>query len=212
MVSEESGVVGADRGVVVVLDPVDGSTNAAHGIPWYATSMCAVDEAGPRAALVVDLARGVRFQALRGKGAWRDGHAVRPSARRTLNDALVALSGWPGRHLGWRQYRVLGAAALDLCAVADGTVDAYLECDGDGLGPWDYLAGMLICQEAGAAVADLEGRDLVVLSTDARRTPLAAGNGELLAAVARSRTGRPEKDGKEVDADCPACSDTVVWG
>ncbi|HMC40023.1 MAG TPA: inositol monophosphatase family protein, partial [Acidimicrobiales bacterium] len=99
----------------------------------------------------------------------------------------VALSGWPGRHLGWRQYRVLGAAALDLCAVAGGVVDAYLECDGDSLGPWDYLAGALICREAGAAVADAEGRDLVVLTHEARRTPVAAGTPELLRALTRSR-------------------------
>jgi fructose-1,6-bisphosphatase/inositol monophosphatase family enzyme len=179
--------VGEDRGVLVVLDPLDGSTNAAHGIPWFATSLCAVDGDGPRVALVVDQARGVRFHAIRGGRAKRDGREMRPSGRRALGDAVVALSGWPGRHLGWRQYRVLGAAALDLCAVAGGVVDAYLGCDGDGLGPWDYLAGMLICQEAGAEVADAEGRDLVALTHEDRRTPVAAATPELLRALVRSR-------------------------
>ena len=187
VLSEESGLMDDDRGVLVVLDPLDGSTNAAHGIPWFATSLCAVDEGGPRVALVVDQARGVRFHAIRGGGARRDGGEMRPSRRRELGDAVVALSGWPGRHLGWRQYRVLGAAALDLCAVAGGVVDAYLECDGDSLGPWDYLAGALICREAGAAVADAEGRDLVVLTHEARRTPVAAATPELLRALTRSR-------------------------
>ena len=187
VLSEESGLIDDDREVIVVLDPVDGSTNAAQGIPWYGTSLCAVDEQGPRVALVADQARGVRFHAIRGGGAWRDGRGTRPSTCSRLDDAIVALSGWPERHLGWRQYRVLGAAALDLCLVADGVLDAYLECDGDGLGPWDYLAGMLVCQEAGAAVADLEGRDLVVLSHGARRTPIAAGTEELLESLALSR-------------------------
>jgi myo-inositol-1(or 4)-monophosphatase len=113
---------------------------------------------------------------------------VRPSAIRELDEALVALSGWPARHLGWRQYRALGAAALDLCAVAGGVVDAYLECEGDRLGPWDYLAGALICQEAGAVVADAEGRDLVVLTHEGRRTPMAACTPELLEALAQARS------------------------
>ena len=132
VLSEESGRSDDDCDVLVVLDPVDGSTNAAQGIPWFATSMCAVDHEGPRVAMVADQARGVRFHAVRGGGARRDGLVIKPSACRSLRDAILALSGWPGRHLGWRQYRVLGAAALDLCAVAEGVVDAYLECDGGG--------------------------------------------------------------------------------
>ena len=66
--------------------------------------------------------------------------------------------GW----LGWKQYRALGAAALDLCAVAAGVVDAYIDCSRSAHGPWDYLGGLLVCTEAGAVVADADGRDLVV--------------------------------------------------
>ncbi|HTN78944.1 MAG TPA: inositol monophosphatase family protein, partial [Acidimicrobiales bacterium] len=79
VLSEESGLRDADREVVVVIDPVDGSTNAAHGIPWYAVSLCAVDAQGPRAALVVNLATHERFEALRGGGALRNGAPIRPS-------------------------------------------------------------------------------------------------------------------------------------
>ena len=61
--------------LVVVIDPVDGSTNASQGIPWYATSLCAVDADGPRAAVVVNQASGVRFEAVRGGGARKDGVA-----------------------------------------------------------------------------------------------------------------------------------------
>ena len=69
VLSEESGTQGLERDIVVVIDPVDGSTNASHGIPWFATSLCAVDADGPRVALVVNQASGVRFEAVRGGGA-----------------------------------------------------------------------------------------------------------------------------------------------
>ncbi len=69
--------------------------------------------------------------------------------RRPSRESLVALSGFPGQWLGWYQYRALGAAALDLCAVASGVVDAYIDCSWDAHGPWDYLGGMLVCTEAG---------------------------------------------------------------
>jgi len=69
VLSEESGVRGADKDLVVVIDPVDGSTNASRGVPWFATSLCAVDADGPRAALVVNQASGTRFEAVRGGGA-----------------------------------------------------------------------------------------------------------------------------------------------
>src|SRR5690606_3939966 len=135
------------RPVTVVLDPLDGSTNASRGVPWFATSLCAVDDAGPLAALVVDLASGTRFSATRGGGATRDGRRIAVSGAARLDASLVALSGLPPRHLGWQQFRALGAAALDLCAVASGAVDAFVDCSPDAHGPWDYLGGMLVCLE-----------------------------------------------------------------
>jgi fructose-1,6-bisphosphatase/inositol monophosphatase family enzyme len=89
------------------------------------------------------------------------------------------LSGFPPRHLGWRQYRTLGAAALDLCAVADGRLDAFVDCHADAHGPWDYLGGMLMCLEAGVPVGDAFDRELVVVDHRARRTPVAAATPEL---------------------------------
>jgi myo-inositol-1(or 4)-monophosphatase len=187
VLSEESGRHRPDADVVVVLDPVDGSTNAAHGIPWYATSLCAVDGDGARAALVVNLASGDRFEAVRGGGARRNGSAVGPADTRALAASLVALSGYPSRPLGWRQFRALGAAALDLCAVACGMIDGYVDCLVDAHGSWDYLGGMLICQEAGAFIADAQGRDLVSLRHEDRRTPVAAATPELLAELLAGR-------------------------
>lgn len=185
--SEESGLQGAERRIVVVLDPLDGSTNAAQGIPWYATSFCAVDNAGALAALVVNLASGERYSAIRGAGAQRDGRAIRASTVRGLSDAVIGLSGYPDRHLRWRQFRALGAAALDLCAVADGRLDGFVDCDSHG--PWDYLGGMLVCREAGALVIDAAGRDLTTSDPLARRTLLAAGNESLLADLRAARAG-----------------------
>jgi fructose-1,6-bisphosphatase/inositol monophosphatase family enzyme len=187
VLSEESGRHHADRPVTVIVDPVDGSTNADRGIPWFATSLCAVDGDGPLAAVVANQASGLRFEATRGGGAWCDGVRLVPSGCDRLADAIVGLSGYPATHLGWRQFRALGAAALDLCAVAAGTLDAYIDCSADAHGPWDYLGGVLICHEAGASVADLHGRDLVALDHSDRRTVLAANSATLLTEVSEVR-------------------------
>jgi myo-inositol-1(or 4)-monophosphatase len=187
VLSEESGLHNADRDLVVVIDPLDGSTNAARGIPWYATSLCAVDGDGPRAAVVVDLPRSRRYVAVRGGGATLDGKPLGPTGATVLHESVVGLSGFPPRWLGWKQYRALGAVALDLCAVADGTLDGYIDCSASAHGPWDYLGALLVCQEGGAPVADAFGRDLVVLTHEARRTPVAGATPELLGAALAAR-------------------------
>ncbi|HEY6622948.1 MAG TPA: inositol monophosphatase [Acidimicrobiales bacterium] len=183
VMSEESGTHAGDREMVAVLDPLDGSTNAARGIPWYATSVCAVDAEGPRAAVVVNQSSGIRFEAARGGGARRDGKSMRASGCTVLGEAIVGFSGYPRRYFGWSQYRQLGAAALDLCAVAEGVLDGYAVVGTSSLGAWDYLGGMLICSEAGAVVTESLGRELVTLDHQARRTPVAAGTPELLQAL-----------------------------
>ncbi|MGZ4786116.1 MAG: inositol monophosphatase family protein [Acidimicrobiales bacterium] len=187
VLSEESGRHRPDAAITVVIDPLDGSTNASRAIPWYATSLCAVDADGARAALVVNLVSGERFAALRGGGATRNGVPIAPSGASVLRESLVGLSGFPPAHLGWKQFRALGAAALDLCAVATGVLDGYLDCSWNAHGSWDYLGGMLVCLEAGASVVDAEGRDLVVLDHDARRTPIAAATPRLLDELVTAR-------------------------
>ncbi len=173
VLSEESGRHHPERPVTVVVDPLDGSTNASRRMSWWATSLCAVDEAGPMVALVVDLRHGTRWTAVRGGGAQRDGEAIAPSGCSELGQAIVGLNGVPDGHGGWAQYRALGACALDLCAVADGTLDGYLDCTTDELAPWDYLGALLVCREAGVSLTDAAGRDLVVLDHSARRVPVA---------------------------------------
>ena len=185
--SEESGHHHADRPITVVVDPVDGSTNASRRIPWYATSLCAVDADGALAALVVNQATGERFEATRGGGARCDGRPIAPTMATDPAQAIVGLAGYPDRHLGWRQFRALGAAALDLCAVAAGRLDGYLDVTPSIHGPWDYLGGMLVCEEAGAHVADADGRPLTTLEHGARRAPVAGATPELLAALINAR-------------------------
>jgi fructose-1,6-bisphosphatase/inositol monophosphatase family enzyme len=184
--SEESGRHHPERPVTAVLDPVDGSTNAHRGLPWYATSICVLDGAGPLAAVVVNLASGARFWAVRGGGAFGDDGPLRPSGATRVEGSIVGLSGLPSAPLGSWQTRALGACALDLCAVASGSLDAYADLTRPAAhGPWDYLGGLLVCREAGAPVVDPGGADLVVVEHQARRSPLAAATPELLGQLAR---------------------------
>lgn len=187
VVSEESGVRRPDAPVWVALDPLDGSTNAHRRLPWYACSVAAVDAHGPLAAVVLNLATGVRYRAVRGGGATRDGAPIKTSGCTALGDAVVALSGLPPRHLGWAQFRCMGAAALDLCAVADGTTDGFVDCSPDAHGVWDYLAGALVLREAGGAVADAFARTLAPRAHEVRRTPVGAASAALHTALVEAR-------------------------
>jgi fructose-1,6-bisphosphatase/inositol monophosphatase family enzyme len=175
VLSEESGVTGdSSAALMAVIDPVDGSTNAHRGIPFYATSICVLDAEGPLVGVVVNQATGVQFEAVRGGGARRDGQAIRPSGCTELSSAIVGISGFPGLSPGWAQFRALGAAALEFCAVAEGTLDAYAVVGKSTLFGWDYLAGLLICSEAGATTLERDGADVVVRDDGTRRPIVAA--------------------------------------
>jgi fructose-1,6-bisphosphatase/inositol monophosphatase family enzyme len=183
VMSEESGMSG-DNGsdITVVIDPVDGSTNCSRGISYWATSLCAVDGAGPVAAFVVNQASRDYMTAVRGGGAYRNGQRAQPSDRTRVEDAVVALAGLPARILPWQQFRALGSAALALCDIASGGLDGYVD-GGSFHAPWDYLGGYLMCLEAGAPVIDFGGQPLSTTAAQARRQLVAAGNAELLDAL-----------------------------
>lgn len=187
VLSEESEFEPGSTGEVVVIDPIDGSTNASRGVRYFATALCLVDASGPVAALVANQATGERYWATRGGGAWCDGVPLRPTACTQVADSIIGLNGLPPRPLGYRQCRVLGAVALDLCHVAAGVFDGYVDCVDEAHGAWDYMASVLIVREAGGVVADLHDRDLVVLDRLARRTPVAAATPELLAQLLAAR-------------------------
>lgn len=174
VLSEESGETDLDRDVIVIVDPLDGSTNASRGVPHYATSLCAVDAQGPLVALVAHQAAPLRWWAIRGEGAWRNGTRMTSPEGRDWSSAVVGVSGPLPAEPGWWQYRALGASAIDLCMVADGSLDAFIDCSVDAHGVWDYAGALLVCRELGVDVRDARGRELVVREHAVRRTPIAA--------------------------------------
>jgi fructose-1,6-bisphosphatase/inositol monophosphatase family enzyme len=178
VLSEESDVSGSGP-VVCVLDPIDGSTNFDRGIPYYSTSLCALDDEGARCSVVVNHATDTWYEAVRGAGATRDGAAIHPSAVTQLRAAIVSFSGLPSARGGWAQFRALGSASLELCAVADGSLDGYAVVASSRLSPWDYLGGIQVLCEAGAPVSERAGAPLVVADRS-RRRPVAAGTAALL--------------------------------
>ena len=188
IVSEESGVHDrAGASITVVIDPVDGSTNCARDISYWATSICALDGDGALAAVVVNQASGTRTAAVRGAGTDRDGRRVVASTVRRVEESVIALTGRPERPLPAKQFRALGCAALTLCEVAAGGLDGSVD-SGAHHAPWDYLGGYLACIEAGAVVVDANGADLVTAEPDARRQVIAAATEELAQALMPARS------------------------
>ncbi|MBG0559988.1 inositol monophosphatase family protein [Actinoplanes aureus] len=150
-----------------ILDPIDGTVNYLYGLPQYAVSLAAERDGEVVAGVVCNAATGDEWTATRGGGAWRSGRRLSGSVRTTLDQALIGTGfGYDPRrraHQGVvlaelitrvRDIRRFGAAALDLCMVAEGTLDAYYE---KGLNLWDHAAGGLIAAEAGLTVAGLSG-------------------------------------------------------
>ena len=189
VLSEESQITGqwGDDDILVVMDPLDGSTNASRGVPWFATALCALDKNGMRASLVVNQASGKdRYWATQGGGAFHNGNQMRPSACSTLKEAVVGVSGLASFRPQWAQFRALGAAALDICLVAQGVLDGWVDFHSHGV--WDYLASILICQEAGVATSEHLDRELLVTQYDQKRTPIVAATPALLAQLREVRS------------------------
>lgn len=184
VLSEESHWSGPeDSEITIVLDPVDGSTNCARGIPYWAFSACALDAQGPLCALVTNSATGRRFSAVRGEGARCDDQPLRAATTTRIEDSVLVYTGPPDRDLPSKQYRVLGSTALTLCDVAAGGIDALVDFV-DEQKPWDYLGGLLVAREAGAVVRDFEDRDLVVADADVTRRLVAAATDALADEIA----------------------------
>ena len=186
VVSEESGVSGSGEFTVVV-DPIDGSTNCDHGVPFFATSLAVLRGDELVAALVMNHSTGTTYEAEMGGGAFRDGMAITPSGQTDIAHAIVSFSGLPSRHFGWAQYRSLGAASLEICLVADGSLDVFSVANQSTLNPWDYLGGLLVVQEAGAVVGEYDGETLVTCER-VRRRPVFASTTDLLTFMQRAGT------------------------
>ena len=189
VLSEESQITGqwGDDDILVVMDPLDGSTNASRGVPWFATALCALDKNGMRASLVVNQASGKdRYWATQGGGAFHNGNQMHPSSCSMLKEAVVGVSGLASFRPQWAQFRALGAAALDICLVAQGVLAGWVDFHSHGV--WDYLASILICQEAGVATSEHLDRELLVTQYDQKRTPIVAATPALLAQLREVRS------------------------
>jgi len=170
ILAEESGASG-DSSVVWIIDPLDGTTNYLHGFPVFAVSIGVQENGRMEHGVVYDPLRQELFTASRGAGAQVDGHKLRVSGQMELPRALLG-TGFPFRKAGLdiapylamlskaivhtSGVRRAGAAALDLCYVAAGRLDAYFET---GLQAWDLAAGSLIVREAGGIVSGLDGSE-----------------------------------------------------
>jgi myo-inositol-1(or 4)-monophosphatase len=201
VIGEEEGGTAPAGGLSWVVDPIDGTVNYLYGYPWYGVSVAAQVDGVSVAGAIVEPASERVWEASRGQGAWLAGQPLHVSDATRLELSLVATgfaysaqrrakqaAVW-GRMLPKvRDIRRAGASSLDLCAVAAGWVDAYVE---HGLHRWDWAAGALVAEEAGAVVRlpaeagerdDGLGQDAVFVATPGIAK-------ELLAALAESGAG-----------------------
>jgi myo-inositol-1(or 4)-monophosphatase len=169
VVAEEGGPLGSAAAARVYwVDPLDGTTNFAHGLPLFSVSIGLYEAGAPRAAVVIAPALGWEFAAAAGRGATCNGVPLHVSTTPRLEEALL-VTGFPydlrespddnlrrfeALTKASRGVRRLGSAALDLCFVARGWLDGYWERK---LKPWDLAAGMLIAAEAGGRVTAFDG-------------------------------------------------------
>lgn len=164
---EEGASAETSSGVTWVVDPIDGTVNFLYGIPAYAVSVAASRDGVVVAGAVVDVAAGQVFTATRGGGSHLDGRRLRVRPTVPLGQRLVATgfnyvaevralqASAVARLLGEvRDVRRIGSAALDLCSLAAGRFDGYVE---EGLNAWDLAAGGLVATEAGARLETRTG-------------------------------------------------------
>jgi myo-inositol-1(or 4)-monophosphatase len=193
LISEESGV--KEYGETphenfVTVDPIDGTTNLERGIPFYATSIAVSTKPILNAihtSLVADLPHDITYMAQKGKGAYRNYQKISPSENTSLEEAVIGidLNTYRVKEIApklssiiqqTKHIRHLGANALELCYVADGTTDAFLDIRGK-LRATDMAAAWLIIQEAGAKITTPEGKPLNIrLHPKQKVTFIAAAN------------------------------------
>ncbi len=193
VVGEEMGGVAGELAWYV--DPLDGTTNFAHGHPFFCLSLGLVGGGEHLVGVVVAPALGTEWTAHRGGGAWRDGSRIGVSDTTAIEDALLA-TGFPATRASvednnYRAFLALdaashgvrrcGAAALELALVADGGYDAFWDL---GLKPWDLAAGALLVREAGGRVTDLRGEAL-----ELSKGRILASNGRLHDALVAGLAG-----------------------
>jgi myo-inositol-1(or 4)-monophosphatase len=207
LAEEFGGTAGPIEGPCWVFDPIDGTTNFAHGLPIFCASLALEIDGVAEVAAIYDPTRRELFTAERGGGAHLNGRAIHVSTAGRLVDAVL-VTGFPydvhdrveeivglfGSFVGRaRAVRRLGSAAIDLCYVAAGRMDGFWEVD---LKPWDIAGGALLVTEAGGRVSSLAGE-----AFSSRSGRVLATNGalheQMLAVV---RTQQPPTRRRSVDS------------
>ena len=197
IITEESGSLAGSAEHCWYLDPLDGTTNYAHGLPFFSVSMGYAEHGQMKLAAIYDPIQDELFSAERGEGAWLNGQPIHVSKIGDLQQSLLVtgfpydLLETPNNNLDnfsklsrlTQGVRRLGSAALDLCYVAAGRLDGYWEVR---LSPWDLAAGWLIVLEAGGVVSDLQGRPDVLHPPYAILAANPALHAELLKALGRN--------------------------
>jgi len=176
VVAEEGGGQKSDSGYVWYVDPLDGTTNFAHGFPVFSVTLGLAYHDEVIVGVAFDPSRNELFTAERGAGAFLNGERIRVSRARELSECLVA-TGFapfaPHHDLNIQFFyrftqlthgvRRAGSATLDLCSVAAGRFDGFWELK---LNPWDKAAGSLLVREAGGELSDLSGRPFCLLGDE----------------------------------------------
>ncbi len=193
VIGEESAAHGDPSALIWHVDPIDGTTNFAHGHPFFCSSLGLYRGNEPLVGVLCAPALGALYSSAKGLGATRNGRAMHVSTRAELSSALAAtgfsydrrdnpdnnLSEFANVVLKVRGMRRCGSAALDLALVADGVYDFYWE---KRLGVWDLAGGLALVREAGGRVTDFRGGDVDITAGE-----VCASNGvlhdELLALV-----------------------------
>lgn len=192
--AEEKGARRGGSDYLWLVDPLDGTTNYAHGYPASCVSIGLLERGRPLLAGVLDPFRKERFQAEREKGARLNGARLRVSKPARLEDALL-ITGFPYDRAErshfyvelYRRFMVVshdvrrsGSAGLDMAWIAAGRAEGFWEL---GLSPWDVAAGWLLVQEAGGRVSDFSGRPWDGAAPDALGRQTLATNGRVHAAM-----------------------------
>jgi myo-inositol-1(or 4)-monophosphatase len=176
LISEESGIIkygDNSLGCYITTDPIDGTTNLMRGAPFYATSIAVSEQPFLRAieaGIVADLFHGTTYTAERRLGAYRDGQRISSSSRGSVEEGVIGLdlNSYRIKELvpkltalmaEAKHLRHFGANALELCYVADGTIDAFIDIRGK-LRTTDIAAASLIIREAGGIITTPEGKSL----------------------------------------------------
>ncbi|TWT52204.1 Inositol-1-monophosphatase [Thalassoglobus neptunius] len=165
-----------------IIDPLDGTTNFAHGIPHFAVSIAYYQRGVAKCGVVWNPAREELFCAVAGEGAWFQGEQMHVGTQTRMTDVLIAVGFYYDRGAMMRRtlrtieglfaeqirgIRRFGTASLDLCGVASGVYGGFVEYQ---LAPWDFAAGRLIVEEAGGKVTTSAGDDLPISVTSVLAT------------------------------------------